>query len=104
MNVIIQLDDPFEKWQELGDGYAVEAAIVVFEDPSAVQVPTSALLRNVDGWSVFVIEDGAAKLRPVTIGRRGARAVQILEGVEPGEALVVHPSDRVRDGTKVEPL
>jgi HlyD family secretion protein len=104
VNVIIQLDDPYEKWLALGDGYAVEAAIVVFEDAAAVQVPTSALLRNVDGWSVFVIEDGAAKSRPVEIGRRGARSVQILDGVAPGETLVVHPSDRVRDGTKVEPL
>jgi len=104
VNVIIELDDPFERWQALGDGYAVEAAVVVFEDDAAVQVPTSALLRNIDGWSVYVIEDGAAKLRPVEIGRRGARAVQILAGVEPGETLVVHPSDRVRDGTKVEPL
>jgi HlyD family secretion protein len=104
VNVIVELDDPYERWQALGDGYAVEAAIVVYEDPAAVQVPTSALLRNIDGWAVLVIDDGVAHHRPVTIGRRGARAVQIADGVAPGELLVVHPSDRVRDGTKVEPL
>lgn len=104
VNVIIELDEPYERWQALGGGYAVEAAIVVYEDPTAVQVPTTALLRNAEGWAVLVIEDGVAHQRPVTIGRRGARAVQIIDGVTPGEVLVVHPSDRVRDGTSVEAL
>ena len=104
VNVIIELDDPYERWKALGDGYAVEAAIVVFEDPAAIQVPTSALIRDAEGWAVLVVEDGTAHERPVTIGRRGARSVQIVEGVATGETVVVHPSDRVRDGTEVEPL
>jgi HlyD family secretion protein len=104
VNVIIELDDPYERWRALGDGYAVEAAIVVFEDPAAVQVPTTALIRNADGWAVLVVEDEVAHLRPVSIGRRGARTVQVLEGVAAGDTVVVHPSDRVRDGTKVAPL
>jgi len=104
VNVIVDLDDPYERWEALGDGYAVETGIVVYEDPAAVQVPTSALLRTVDGWAVFVIADGVAHLRPVTIGRRGTRTVQVADGVAPGETVVVHPSDRVRDGTSVERL
>lgn len=104
VNVVIALDDEYERWKALGDGYAVEAAIVIWEDAAAIQVPTSALVRGADGWSVFVIEDGVARARPVALGRRGARAVQIESGVTPGETLVVHPSDRVRDGVAVEPL
>ncbi len=104
VNVIIELDDPYERWSALGDGYAVEAAIVVFEDPAAIQVPTSALIRDAEGWAVLVVEDGVVHHRPVTIGRRGARSVQIVDGVATGETVVVHPSDRVRDGTDVEPL
>src|SRR5262249_32721687 len=58
VNVIVALDDAYETWRALGDGYAVETAIVVWEDQAAVQVPTSALVRTVDGWSVFVMDDG----------------------------------------------
>ena len=104
VNVIIALDDDYDRWKALGDGYAVEAAIVIWEDAAAIQVPTSALVRGPEGWSVFVIEDDVARVRPVVLGRRGARAVQIESGVAPGETLVVHPSDRVRDGVAVEPL
>ncbi|MBC8067564.1 MAG: HlyD family efflux transporter periplasmic adaptor subunit [Deltaproteobacteria bacterium] len=104
VNVIVALDDPYKRWRALGDGYAVEAAIVVWQDDAAVQVPTSALVRTVEGWSVFVLEGEQAHLRTVSIGRRGLRAVQITEGLVPGETVIVHPTDRVKHGVAVEPL
>jgi HlyD family secretion protein len=104
VNVIIALDEDYARWKALGDGYAVEAGIVIWEDAAAIQVPTSALVRGSQGWLVFVVEGDVARTRPVSLGRRGARAVQIREGVEPGEVLVVHPSDRVRDGVAIERL
>jgi HlyD family secretion protein len=104
VNVIVALDDPYETWRALGDGYAVETAIVVWEDQSAVQVPTSALVRTVEGWSVFVMEDGVARAQAVTVGRRGMRSVQVTQGVSPGQTVIVHPTDRVKDGVKVEAL
>ncbi|MFO0634136.1 MAG: efflux RND transporter periplasmic adaptor subunit [Nannocystaceae bacterium] len=104
VDVIIRLDEPYERWQALGDGYAVVASIVVWEQDDAVTVPTAALVRSGDTWGVFVVEDGTARLRPVTVGKRGALAVQVTEGVRAGETLVLHPSDRIRDGVAVAAL
>ncbi len=104
VDVIVRLDEPYERWQALGDGYAVVASIVVWEQNDAVTVPTASLVRTGDNWGVFVVEEGAARLRPVTVGKRGALAVQVTEGVSPGELLVLHPSDRIRDGVAVEAL
>jgi HlyD family secretion protein len=104
VNVIVALDDPYEKWRALGDGYAVETAIVVWEDQSAVQVPTSALVRTIEGWSVFVMDDGVARAQPIVIGHRGMRSVQVMQGVSPGQTVIVHATDRVKDGVKVEAL
>jgi HlyD family secretion protein len=104
VDVIIRLDEPYERWQALGDGYAVVASIVVWEQDDAVTVPTAALVRSGDTWGVFVVEDGTARLRPVTVGKRGALAVQVTEGVRAGETLVLHPSDRIRDGVAVVAL
>ncbi|HWB82311.1 MAG TPA: efflux RND transporter periplasmic adaptor subunit [Nannocystaceae bacterium] len=104
VNVIIALDDPYDRWRALGDGYAVEAAIVIWEDAAAVQVPTSALVRTIDGWSVFMLEGGIARAQAVTLGRRGLRSAQITTGLSPGQTVIVHPTDRIKDGVKVEPL
>lgn len=104
VDVVIRLDDPYERWQALGDGYAVVASIVVWEQADAVTVPTATLVRNGESWGVFVVEDGVARLRPVTVGKRGALAVQVTEGVRAGETLVLHPSDRIRDGVAVSAL
>lgn len=104
VDVIVSIDDPYERWQQLGDGYAVIASIVVWEQDDAVTVPTASLVRDDEGWALFVIADGVATRRQVGVGRRGATAVQVTEGVTPGEVIVMHPSDRIAEGVAIEPL
>ncbi|HEU5170003.1 MAG TPA: efflux RND transporter periplasmic adaptor subunit [Gemmatimonadales bacterium] len=101
VNVLIDLEDRRERWGGLGDGYRVEARIVVWEAADVLQVPAGAVFRQGDGWAVYAVEGGRARLRPVEIGRRTAAAAQVLKGVEAGEPVVVYPSDNVRDGVRV---
>ncbi|MEO1299989.1 MAG: HlyD family efflux transporter periplasmic adaptor subunit, partial [Cyanobacteria bacterium J06636_16] len=49
----------------LGDGYRIEARIVIWADENALQVPVSALYRCDQDWCVFVIEDDRAQPRPI---------------------------------------
>jgi len=51
---------------------------------------------------VFVVSDGRAHERSVRIGHRSDGAVEILDGVNDGDIVVLFPSDRVRDRTRVE--
>jgi len=88
----------------LGDGYRIEARIVVWQGDDVVRVPGSALFRRGAGWSAFVVEDGRAVRRDVAVGERGAFEVQALSGLEPGERVILHPSDRVEEGARVRPL
>jgi HlyD family secretion protein len=37
------------------------------------------------------------------MGRRNGLAVQVLGGLEAGDQVIAHPSDRVEDGVAVEP-
>ena len=60
VNVIADLTAPSSA---LGDGYRVEGRIVVWHSDSVLQVPVSALFRSGDVWSLFVVEDGRARLR-----------------------------------------
>jgi HlyD family secretion protein len=93
--------DPPEVRGGLGDAYRVEARIVVWERDSVLQVPSGALFQQGERWRCFVAEDGVARLREVRPGVSDGRRVQILEGLRPGERVIVYPGDRVQDGGRV---
>jgi len=88
-------------WGALGDGYAVDAAITVRELGDAVRVPASALFRRGDGWAVFAVEDGRARSRPVEVDGLSGGAAAIARGLAPGDAVVLHPGDRVAEGVRL---
>jgi membrane fusion protein (multidrug efflux system) len=50
---------------------------------------------------VFVVEDGLARRREVTLGRRQPGRVELLAGVEAGERVVVQGTQKIRDGSPV---
>ncbi|MDD9938632.1 MAG: HlyD family efflux transporter periplasmic adaptor subunit [Myxococcales bacterium] len=101
VNVVVDLDEPHTTWQALGDGYRVESRIVVWQGDDILTAPASAVFRRGDGHAVYRHEGGLAKLVPVRVGRRNAHRVQILEGLEVGDRVIAHPSDRVADGVEV---
>jgi HlyD family secretion protein len=100
--VLVDIRSPRETWQELGDGYRVEARFVLWEGDDVVQVPTSALFRSDDRWVLFVAADGRAALRYVVPGRRSGLVTQIVDGVASGALVITHPSDRIVDGSRVD--
>jgi HlyD family secretion protein len=85
----------------LGDGFRVEARILVWQADSVLQAPAGAIFRQGQGWATYRVEDGRARLRPVRIGRQTGARVQILDGVAPGDQVVVYPGDLVTDGREV---
>jgi HlyD family secretion protein len=101
--VIVDFADVQRASERLGVGFRIEAEFVLWEGDDVLQIPTAALFRSDGRWSVFVVADGHAREREVRPGRRSGMVTQILEGLEPGEIVVTHPGDRVRDGVRVRP-
>ncbi|MBI5069511.1 MAG: HlyD family efflux transporter periplasmic adaptor subunit, partial [Deltaproteobacteria bacterium] len=99
--VDVLLDPAGAGWEALGDGFAVDVRVVVEELPEAVRVPSSALFRSGDGWALYVLEEGRARLREVEVTARGDGAAAIRRGVRPGDRVLLHPGDDVRDGVRV---
>jgi HlyD family secretion protein len=89
--------------QALGDGYRVNAHIVVWSADQVNKVPASALFRCADAWCAFVVENGRAKQRAVKIGQRNAQEAEVLEGLAPGETVIRHPANQVEEGARVKP-
>lgn len=101
VNVIIDFDDP-ANLPQLGDGYRMEARILLWEAADVLQVPIGAVFRQQQEWAVFVIKDGRAKLRKVELGRKGDSAWEVLSGLQAQERVVLFPSDELEDGQRVK--
>lgn len=99
--VIIDFEDIAAAAARLGVGFRVEAEFVLWQGGSVPQVPTSALFRHDDQWSVFVVDNARAVRRSVEPGRRAGLVTEIRSGLQPGEIVITHPGDRVADGVRV---
>jgi hypothetical protein len=64
-------------------------------------VPANTLLFRAQGLQVAVVRDGQAQLVPVTIGRDYGTTVEIMTGIQPGDQVIVAPSDSLTSGTRV---
>jgi HlyD family secretion protein len=102
VNVIVDLVDPPQKRETLGDGFRVEARIVIAEADDVLKVPTSALFRVGDEWAVFRVEEGVARQRTVKLGLENGLEAEVQEGLAEGDEVVTHPGDNVVDGRAVK--
>jgi len=103
VKVILDFTGPPDEWRRLGHGFRVIARVVVWHSDDVLQVPLGALFREGENWAVFAVADRRAQRRLVKIGERNLHAAHVLDGLKPGEQVVLHPSDRVHDGVRVEP-
>src|SRR6185312_15209943 len=88
----------------LGDGYRVDARIVIWENPDVLKVPASSLFRVGEQWSAFVIESGRARVVPVEVGHRNASEAEIIKGLDVGAQVILHPANDLKQGTRVSLL
>ena len=100
--IIVDLVDPPEERKSLGDGFRVEARIVIDEANNVLRVPTSALFRVGEEPAVFRVIDGVVHQQKVKVGRQNGLEAEILEGLTEGDEVVLHPSDQIDDGTRVQ--
>ncbi len=68
----------------------------------AIVVPEEAFLVTPKGEKyLFILHEGKALQRTVTTGIEQGRLVQVLQGVQPGEQVVVAGNEKLRDGMPV---
>ena len=79
-------------------------AQVAFTVPSAgpsLRIPAIALIVRGEGTLVARVVNDSVQLVPVTLGRDFGTTLEVLDGVKPGDALVVNPAESLSDGLKV---
>ena len=101
VNVVLDFAAPLENLQTIGDGFRVEAHVVVFRQDNALKAPVGALFRDGAGWAVFTVDGARARKRAVKAQRRNGIEAMVEDGLQPGERVVVYPSDALKDGARV---
>lgn len=68
---------------------------------SGTIVPASVLQTGMEGRYLWVVRDGKAEKRLVTVGGFAGKGVLITEGLEPGDRIIVEGFQKVSSGMKV---
>jgi RND family efflux transporter MFP subunit len=67
----------------------------------ALLVPAHAIQRHGQVSSVYVVQAGVARLRLIQVGAASPEGIEVLAGVDAGEAIVTSPLTRLADGVPV---
>ncbi len=87
--------------ETLWPGQFVKAEVVLGIEPSAMAIPAPAIQLGAQGPYVFVVKDGVAEVRPVTVKRTQGGESVIGKGLENGESIVIDGQLRLVNGAAV---
>ncbi len=99
--VLTDLIDPPETSKTLGDRYRVEVRVAVWHSDDVLVVPAGALFREGNAWKTYIYQDGKARLVSIEAGHTDGRLTEVVSGLNPGDKVLLHPPDTVKDGTSV---
>ncbi|HEX2100971.1 MAG TPA: efflux RND transporter periplasmic adaptor subunit, partial [Candidatus Synoicihabitans sp.] len=78
-------------------GLTGEVGIIVGERDNALRIPRRALFGN----NVFVVSGNRVQVRQIKVGFTSLTMVEVLEGLEEGDLVIVERIDTFRDGDRV---
>jgi RND family efflux transporter MFP subunit len=67
----------------------------------ALLIPRIALLGSVREGKIYIVENNIARIRQVTVGNEYDSYVEILSGLQEGDAVITVGTNTVRDGVQV---
>lgn len=86
-------------------GETVFGTIAIATNPSAIVIPTEALVPEGEGFKVFVVDaTGIAHEREVTVGGKTDKMVEITAGLTAGERIATRGAYGLEDSVKVIPM
>jgi hypothetical protein len=89
---------------ELVPGMFATAKLVLDQATGVLVAPVESLDRTGDQSQVFVVNhEGKVEVRPVVTGLASANTVQIKQGLQAGDLVVVGNRAQLKNGTRVTP-
>lgn len=85
----------------LNPGMFARIETVIERRESSLVIPESALVAGLDGFAVYAVTDGQARLTPVELGVRNRGTAEVRSGLAAGQAIVVQGTQKLVDGMAV---
>jgi RND family efflux transporter MFP subunit len=99
--LLTEVDVPNKAGQLLPGGYA-QVHLQVKVTAERLLVPVNALLFRSEGLRAVVIDSkNRTHLQPLTIGRDFGTTLEVLNGLAPGDWIVLNPADSLEDNQEV---
>lgn len=96
-----EVDVPNKEGRLLPGGYAQVHLLVGVTGPR-LQVPVNALLFRAEGLRAVTVDaNHKTHLQPLVIGRDYGTSLEVLQGLQPGDWIVLNPPDSLDEGVQV---
>lgn len=83
-------------------GMFVKADIIVDQNDSTIVISKNIIQNNRNRKSVYVVEQGIAKLREIQVGLEDKDNVEVTKGLKRDDQLVIRGYETLRDNSKVK--
>jgi RND family efflux transporter MFP subunit len=99
--LLTEVDVPNREGALLPGGYA-QVHLEVKVTGTRLQVPVNALLFRSEGLRAVVVDaNHKIHLRPITVGRDYGTTLEVLQGLEQNDWIVLNPADSLDEGQEV---
>jgi RND family efflux transporter MFP subunit len=85
-------------------GMTGTADFILARKENVLTLPSSVVVEHDNAASVFVIDDGKAKQRPLRLGLRTEESVEVVSGLQEAEQVIQRGRNKIKDGQAVEVL
>jgi len=97
----IRLQFPNPK-RALKDGMSCDIRVENKHADKVVVIPNKAITEQMGEYFVYVVEQDTARQHKVKIGKVVGKNIVILDGLKPGEQVVIEGIQKLRDGVAVQ--
>lgn len=87
--------------QGLRQNQRVQARVLIEHKPDVLLVRRGPFFDEDGGRHAFVVRDGIAERRPVKFGATSLESVEILDGLRPGERIVIAGTDAFENAERI---
>lgn len=100
VTITAEVDDP--RRDALLPGAFAEVTVMLGETSRLPMIPQTSIRPSEKGFLAFVVVDSTAQERVLTLGMRSRDGlVEVLDGIDPGETVVIRGAEALQNGARV---